>query len=84
MNEKKENIDKLEDDFREENSKETLKSYYYKVSLPTLKLTKKEYGIVFHAMNTNYYSKHLNDRYIIVAENNGYNEYRIFRRAKIK
>lgn len=47
MNEKKENIDKLEDDFREENSKETLKSYYYKVSLPTLKLTKKEYGIVF-------------------------------------
>lgn len=43
-------------------------------------------------MNTNYYSKHLNDRYIIeyidgyiyVAENNGYNEYRIFRRAKIK
>lgn len=92
MNEKKENIDKLEDDFREENSKEILKSYYYKVSLPTLKLTKKEYGIVFHAMNTNYYSKHLNDRYIIeyidgyiyVAENNGYNEYRIFRRAKIK
>lgn len=29
MNEKKENIDKLEDDFREENSKETLKSYKY-------------------------------------------------------
>lgn len=42
--------------------------------------------LFFHAMNTNYYSKHLNDRYIIeyidgyiyVAENNGYNEYRIF------
>ena len=32
MNEKKENIDKLEDDFREENSKETKKSYNYKVS----------------------------------------------------
>ena len=47
MNEKKENIDKLEDDFQEENSKETIKNYYYKVSLPTLKLTKKEYGIVF-------------------------------------
>lgn len=47
MNEKKENIDKLEDDFREENSKETLKSYYYKVSLPTLKLTKKRVWYCF-------------------------------------
>ena len=87
-----ENIAKQEKDFQEDNSKDTLNNYYFKVSLPTLKLTKKEYGIVFHAINTNYYSKHINDKYIIeyidgyiyVAENNGYNEYRVFRRAKIK
>lgn len=87
-----ENIDKQEKYFQEDNSKDTLNNYYFKVSLPTLKLTKKEYGIVFHAINTNYYSKHINDKYIIeyidgyiyVAENNGYNEYRVFRRTKIK
>ena len=87
-----ENIDKQEKDFQEDNSKDTLNNYYFKVSLPTLKLTKKEYGIVFHAINSNYYSKHINDKYIIeyidgyiyVAENNGYNEYRVFRRTKIK
>lgn len=87
-----ENIDKQEKDFQEDNSKDTLNNYYFKVSLPTLKLTKKEYGIVFHVINTNYYSKHINDKYIIeyidgyiyVAENNGYNEYRVFRRTKIK
>ena len=47
MNGKKENIDKLEDDFQEENSKETIKNYYYKVSLPTLKLTKKSMVLFF-------------------------------------
>lgn len=42
-----ENIDKQEKDFQEDNSKDTLNNYYFKVSLPTLKLTKKRIWYCF-------------------------------------
>ena len=69
-----------------------MKDCSLKVLLPTLKLPKKEYGIVYHAINTNYYPKHYQneiifeyiDDYVYMAENNGYNEYRIVRRNKNK
>lgn len=57
-----------------------------------MKLPKKEYGIVYHAINDYYFSRHYGnkiihefvDGYVYTAENNGYNDYRIVRKREIK
>ena len=69
-----------------------MKDYSLKVLLPTLKVPKKEYGIVYHAINDYYFSRHYGnkiihefvDGYVYTAENNGYNDYRIVRKREIK
>ena len=69
-----------------------MKDCSLKVLLPTLKLSKKEYGIVYHAINDYYFSRNYGnkiihefvDGYVYTAENNGYNDYRIVRKRGIK
>ena len=90
--EKYSNFDDGDDEIKEATLKETLQEKYSDISLPTLILPKKEYGAVYHTINANYYSKHCDNKLIIeyvgdyayVAENNGYNEYRIIEKWKIK
>ncbi len=80
-----------EDDVQELTLDEALMERYSYTDVKTLKLSKKEYGSVYHSINNNYYSKHAKSKiiteyvgnYVYTAENHGYNSYRIIRKKKI-
>lgn len=82
-----------DDDEREETIIDALMEWYSLSSLPTIKTTKKEYGLIHSSINNDKYHINRDKKYIItvvengyayIVENHGYNEHRVIAKRKIK